>query len=706
MSKARQLPQDSYERIKLRIFFPLIIAMAVLLSAFVLAFSHDQRRKSAQDIDRAALEIQKLLHAEQEQKTAVMIAQLQAVMNNPRLAESLRARDRDSLLKQTSSTYEALSQRLRITHFYYHRPDRVNLLRLHHPDEFGDTIKRFTATEAERTGKITSGIERGPLGTFVLRVVSPWRYEGELLGYVELGVEFEDIVKHLHGLLEADFIVAVDKQFLDHEQWNKALAKSHRQGSWDQFPDAVVMDKTMDLIPPPVATHLLTPQSFSHRTNTVAAWNDRALQMVFLPLEDVSGRKLGQLIVLKDITNSTRAAAQSVRFVILVGLSVSAVLLVLFYVFLGRIERAMAEGTSKLKFEILEHQRTQGQLQQAQEKLEQRVEERTRELQTANQELTAEIAIREQTQTKLQETHRQLIEASRLAGMSEVATGVLHNVGNVLNSVNVSATLISDNIRKSRLTSLGKVASLLSEHADNLDEFFTANPKGNQIPTYLAHLNEQLKKEQELMLQETALLQKNIGHIKDIVTMQQNYARMSGVVEAVNAAELVNDALRMNEGALERHGVRYVCDFPEHLPDLFVDRHKVMQILINLIRNAKYACDEGGASDKELTLRITAEPECIKFLVIDNGVGIPQENLIRIFNHGFTTRKEGHGFGLHSGANAAKELGGSLTAHSDGPGTGATFTLELPLQSLQPQESDSTLARKAKAQPLCTSVYS
>jgi two-component system NtrC family sensor kinase len=147
----------------------------------------------------------------------------------------------------------------------------------------------------------------------------------------------------------------------------------------------------------------------------------------------------------------------------------------------------------------------------------------------------------------------------------------------------------------------------------------------------------------------------------------------------LNPKELVEDALRLNAGAVERHRVTVVREY-EPAPPVSVDRHKVLQILVNLIRNSKYALDERGHTDKVMTFRIRrVGAERIAISVIDNGVGIRPENLQRIFEHGFTTRKHGHGFGLHSGALAAKELCGSLTAHSDGPGKGAAFTLELPI---------------------------
>jgi len=189
------------------------------------------------------------------------------------------------------------------------------------------------------------------------------------------------------------------------------------------------------------------------------------------------------------------------------------------------------------------------------------------------------------------------------------------------------------------------------------------------------------------MTGELGHLCKNIEHIKEIVAMQQSFAQVSGVAETISVTELVDDALRINASALTRHSVDLVRDY-QFKPTLTIDRHKVMQIFVNLIRNAKNACDEGTDINKKMIVRITRQEQYVRIAIIDNGVGILAENLTRIFAHGFTTRKEGHGFGLHSGALVARELGGSLVAHSEGPGLGATFTLDLPLISNEPANND------------------
>jgi len=320
----------------------------------------------------------------------------------------------------------------------------------------------------------------------------------------------------------------------------------------------------------------------------------------------------------------------------------------------------------------------QRELQASGRRLETEVRNRTVELADRTRLLEKEIEERKRMELEIERVHHELLETSRQAGMAEVATSVLHNIGNVLNSVNVSATLIADQIKQSNVPDVGQVATLVNEHAADLANFLTAHPQGRQLPDYLTQLAAQLVQEQKNAVVELDLLRQNIEHIKDIVAMQQNYARISGVTETVKAADLVEDALRMNAGALARHEIKLVREYAD-LPPILVEKHKVLQILVNLIRNAKYACDEAERKDKQLKIKISLAAPGVSISVMDNGIGIPAENLTRIFSHGFTTRKGGHGFGLHSGALAAQELGGALTVLSQGPGQGATFTLTLPL---------------------------
>ncbi len=290
-----------------------------------------------------------------------------------------------------------------------------------------------------------------------------------------------------------------------------------------------------------------------------------------------------------------------------------------------------------------------------------------------------DITARKQSEAALEKSHQELIDVSRQAGMAEVATAVLHNVGNVLNSVNVSVSLAGERVQRSSIGALEKVAALLREQAADLPGFFASDSRAARLTPFLEKLGKRFRKDQEALLEEMNSLAANVDHIKQIVAMQQSYARVAGVVETLPPAELLEDALRLNAGAFERHKVEVVREYGE-VPPIPLEKHKIIQVLVNLIRNAKDACHESERPDKRVWLRIARNGGgFIHITVADNGIGIPAENLTRIFEHGFTTRSEGHGWGLHTSALTAKELGGRLRAESDGPGQGATFTLELPV---------------------------
>jgi PAS domain S-box-containing protein len=290
-----------------------------------------------------------------------------------------------------------------------------------------------------------------------------------------------------------------------------------------------------------------------------------------------------------------------------------------------------------------------------------------------------DITARKQAEAERERLQQQLIDSSRRAGMAELATSVLHNVGNVLNSINVSATLLSDYLQTSSLPSLSQASDLIQAHADDLGHFVTQDERGKHFPRFFSQLAKQLHAEQASWATELAAMVQNINHIKEIVSMQQSYAHVSGVQEEVLLETLAEDALRAIDASLLHHGIELVRDF-EPLPPLLTDKHKVLQILVNLLSNAKQALGDSALVERRLTVRIfqsTCQRAAVE--VCDTGVGISPAHIPRIFEYGFTTKKDGHGFGLHSCGLMAKELGGELTVQSAGVGCGATFRLELPV---------------------------
>lgn len=291
--------------------------------------------------------------------------------------------------------------------------------------------------------------------------------------------------------------------------------------------------------------------------------------------------------------------------------------------------------------------------------------------------LVKDITDRKRAQAELEAANRELRDAARRAGMAEVASGVLHNVGNVLNTANVSAQLALDHVRQLEVARLAQVAPLLEAQTEQPDAEPGDNGKTRQIAAYLRQLAEHLAGEQASVLQELNALQESIRHVGDIVSTQQAYARDIGVIESFSAESVIKDSLRMSTTSFGQLGIEVILECDPGLR-LTADRQKLLQVLVNLIRNAKHALQERDA-DRQLT--VTAAPidgERVRISVMDNGAGIAPEHRSRMFSFGFTTKRDGHGFGLHSSALAVKEMRGTLTVHSAGPGQGATFTLELP----------------------------
>jgi signal transduction histidine kinase len=347
-----------------------------------------------------------------------------------------------------------------------------------------------------------------------------------------------------------------------------------------------------------------------------------------------------------------------------------------------RTEELLASKTRLLQREIEEHERTAATVAEQTGLLEEEIKERKliyAELEEKKASLEREIEERKRAQAEIDQIHKRLLTTSRMAGMADVATNVLHNVGNVLNSVNVLAASLVTQVQDSRIPGVARLAALLGQHSTDLGSFVTEDANGRLVPGHLDRLGRHLAQEQSKLLEKTESLTESINHIKEIIAVQQNYARAGGETETVALAEVVEDALKMCSGGLTRHDIKVVRDF-EETPPVTLDRHKVLQILFNLLDNAKHACQECNGTQSQVTIRIRNRPdERVRLEVLDNGIGISKENLGRIFTQGFSTRKGGHGFGLHSSILAAQDMGGSLSVSSNGPGSGSTFTLEMPL---------------------------
>jgi signal transduction histidine kinase len=301
-------------------------------------------------------------------------------------------------------------------------------------------------------------------------------------------------------------------------------------------------------------------------------------------------------------------------------------------------------------------ERARAELREANDALELRVEERTHELKQAQ---------------------ARLVDTARAVGMAEVASNVLHNVGNVLTSAVINLEMMQHAVGASRVGRLKQATALMLKHREELAEFLAPGARGGNLPGYLAALADELIGEQTRLVEDIDAMSRHVEHIRAIVQVQQTYAKTSLMTEECDLAQLIDDALRIQAAALKRHGVAIRREVAP-APLLKVDKHKVLQILINLISNAKNALDAAPEHHRDLCVRLRVEDHRVRIQVVDNGMGITPEVQEKLFTHGFTTRRDGHGFGLHSSALAAQMLGGRLTLESEGVGKGAVATLEFP----------------------------
>ncbi len=290
-----------------------------------------------------------------------------------------------------------------------------------------------------------------------------------------------------------------------------------------------------------------------------------------------------------------------------------------------------------------------------------------------------DINTRKTAEEAIAELNRQLVTSARRAGMADVATSILHNVGNVLNSTNVSIELLQENLAKQNYNKLLAITKLMKENLPTQPDYLAQDPKGKMIPEYLISLADIIAKDQEKFAKEVANLNQNIQHIREIVAMQRSISGVMGIAEEVSLPNIIESALQMSGAPFDRHNITINKEF-EDTPAILIDKTKLSQILINIIQNAKASLiADVDKNEKHINLAIknTANKNEIIITVTDNGLGIAPENLVKMFTFGFTTKKDGHGFGLHSGALAAKEINGNLRVESDGLGQGATFILTL-----------------------------
>jgi len=424
--------------VRLHVLIPLSVAMIILIAAFVLIFVFEAGKRQAEDNARTAASVENLFKTQSTEGVQIMTSIMELVMRDQLLEAAFRARDRKTLFDVSEPILNKIRVKNRITHFYYILPDRTTLLRVHIPDNYGDSIDRFTLLEAQRTGKPSWGYELGPFGTVTLRVVYPWYSNGKVIGYLEMGIEFEHFIEEVHKLFHVNIFVAIDKKFMNRVNWEQLRKQMGRKADWNEFPSIVVPYRTEPVIPPPIAAYLADLKDRHIRRTFEAVWDKYVFDTIVVPFIDQRGRILGELVILHDIS-----AATAGRHWVIIGITtlctiIGVALMIFFFILLGRVQKDIAERTSRLTetqrmlaVEQLERQHTEREFGLQQERIglleaksrmvqeliqvKKVLEERSNELQGVNEQLQQEIIDRkraEDASRKSEERFRSMVETT------------------------------------------------------------------------------------------------------------------------------------------------------------------------------------------------------------------------------------------------------------------------------------------------------
>jgi PAS domain S-box-containing protein len=724
MFKLNQLRarKEAGNRIKFRILIPLVLALGVLLATFAFAIWRVQQKELAKAADSEAHEIEQRLHAAELQKTAVLKTTIEAVMNDGQLTEAFRKRDRAALLERAKPLFASLRGEHAITHFYFILPDRTVLLRVHNSGVNGDKIDRYTMLEAERTGKVSVGIERGLTGIFTLRVVSPWRQDAQLLGYLELGVEFETLVADIHSQLSegVEFVVAVNKKFLDREQWAAAAKREGRTDDWNRFPRMVVITKIVETLPK-VAVSYLSAENLNPRSS----WQDGNFQLAFLPLTDVTGEDLGRLIVLQNVAEQMTETNRSIQFVVALSFAIGAVVIVFFYFFLTGVENDLSDRTAKLKNEIADRQAAEEKYRSIFEQSSEGIFQNTpeggflsvnpalarmlgfdspEELISGREDIKRQGYVDPALRDKFKETLEKNgfiigfeYEVYRKDGAKIWVAESSRIVRNAEGRVLYYEGSVQEITQRKRAEAEVRQAKEAAEAASRAKSEFLANmsheirtPMNGIIGMTDLALETKLNREQrEYLSMVKSSAHALLGLINDILDFSKIEAgKLELEAISFSLRECIGTTLKPLGMRADQKGIELTADIPAEVPDHFIgDPMRLRQIIINLTDNAIKFTERGDVMLRVAVQSATDDEDCQHFSIADTGIGIAAEKQALIFEafaqaDGTTTRTYGGtGLGLAIASQLIRQMGGRIWVESAvGRGTTFHFTARLPVR--------------------------
>lgn len=666
--------------IRKKVLIPLTLTFLVLFSAFLYSGYSIREEKIALELAHR-YDVAKSTLSEVVERRVETMRNVASFLAHDKIAqEAMRRGDRQALYRQASPSFARMAEHGGITHLYYHTPQGYNFLRAYRPDVFGDLVTRQTLRQARKSGEPTHGLELGDLGTMTLRLVLPWHDEqGRLLGFIELGTEIENLLAALRRIGGFDYIVTIEKGYLERAKWEEGMRLLARPAEWDRFPSKVVIDSSVEL-PTPSLTRIFGQD---HLPVPGETWEEargsdgRRFAVRRLVLAEAGGRVVGDYFLFYDTTAETTTFYTFIIRVVGIGLLLSLVLFIFAWRILGKTDRELSKTTQQLlddkavteginltlAEEIERRRQVEEELHQLNEQLEERVSERTRKLEEAHREIECsrnELAV---AYADLQAKQATILHQDKMACIGQLAAGVAHDINNPVGFVSHNLVLFERYLQQ-LVQFIALQEELLKSRGDS--DLRAAWDKGRRDFTI-----DRVFQEMAEMLNEC---RDGTARITQIVQSLRGFSRQE------QPQRQLTDLHRCLESTLtiirpELHGKIEVIREYGTLPLLFCHAEQLNQVFMNLLINGAQAIAGAG----RIRIRTWSEKEQLYIAISDNGCGIPPERLERIFEPFYTTKPigVGTGLGLSISYDIVARHKGEILAESE-PGLGSTFTVRLP----------------------------
>lgn len=662
--------------IRRRVLIPLTLTFILLTSVFVYT-SYRMRMEEYEDrVQHRYKRVQSALASLVGTHAGMMSTAIAFISGQERFTQAMLAHDREALLKHGTAVLENILEGQQITHFYFYDTAGNMLLRVYQPENKTAGHNRYTKQQAMDSGKPFSGLELGSGGTFTLRTVHPWKVDGRLIGYIELGQEIDHILQELKHITEVDFIILLSKKRLERAAWEAGMQLLGRQADWDLLSDKVIIDQTIPL-PAAVAVRFATADTVSEQLGAIVEANGRFYRSLSFPLRDAAGQVVGDFVMLRDLTEQTRAFRAFMAQVAVFSLVLCGGLFGFAYRVLGRVDMQLDENRTRLHEEFAKQAQTNRQLEneiterraaeerlvELNEHLEQRVQHRTSELNGLNKAL-------ENAYKDLQAQQATIVQQDKMACIGQLAASVAHDINNPIGFVTGNLEVLESYWKKMACFVTAQEEALRSCASEQQ----RAELEQYRHKLKIDYIIDEFKDVVTESLEGTERVKKIVLNLKGFSRLDEPEARQIDIHDCLESTlGIVWNELRYKAGIRKDYGA---------VPEIFCYPQQLNQVFMNLLINASQAIEQWG----EIVIQTWSDETDLFVSIKDSGCGIPVENLERLFEPFFTTKGAGVGTGLGLSIvhDIVKRHHGEIAVESE-PGKGTVFTVRLPLHGLEPE---------------------